>query len=371
MCDAPAEARLSKPDQDGRFSVWDASDATQRCEWESIWKEWPQREVQAHPGYVSLFANGASRALCAGWRTGSGGILFPFLLRALSDEAFCPPAARRARDLVTPYGYGGPFCWNVETSDAARFWSAFEHWEKEEGVVSEFIRFTVFPQSMIPYPGATNVAQTNVVRRLDLDEAALWSDVEHKVRKNVNKARASGVVVEIDCSGCRLDEFIRIYGSTMTRRRAADSYDFGRAFFEAIHETLPGQFAYFHARLDHAVVSTELVLVSAEHVYSFLGGTNADAFGARPNDLLKYEIMLWARREGKRAFVLGGGYTPSDGIFHYKKSFAPEGVVPFCVGHRVLDQQLYDQLTAARSVYAHLNGAEWDPCTGYFPAYRA
>ena len=34
--------------------------------------------------------------------------------------------------------------------------------------------------------------------------------------------------------------------------------------------------------------------------------------------------------------MLGGGYGADDGIFRYKRSFAPHGLVPFFVGRRVL-----------------------------------
>ena len=51
-----------------------------------------------------------------------------------------------------------------------------------------------------------------------------------------------------------------------------------------------------------------------------------------------------------------------DGIFRYKRSFAPRGLVPFYVGRRVLDPELYRDLT--ESV-----GGPREP--GYFPAYRS
>ena len=71
------------------------------------------------------------------------------------------------------------------------------------------------------------------------------------------------------------------------------------------------------------------------------------AFDVRPNDLLKWQLILWLRNEGKRRFVLGGGYSADDGIFRYKRSFAPHGLVPFFVGRRVLQQELYNRLTGA------------------------
>ena len=59
--------------------------------------------------------------------------------------------------------------------------------------------------------------------------------------------------------------------------------------------------------------------------------------------------------------MLGGGYGADDGIFRYKRSFAPHGLVPFFVGRRVLEPELYDELTA------RVGGAGEG---AFFPAYR-
>lgn len=358
---------------DPQFAVWDAADPKGFESWVSHWESWPGREVYAHPEYVCLFSDEASRALCAAWRSDRGCVLYPFLLRDIAAEPFCGEAMTQVFDIVTPYGYGGPFLWGKRDPDdlADRFWSAFSEWAMRQPVVSEFIRFTLFPEDVLDYPGEREERLMNVVRNLDIDGERIWMDYEHKVRKNVNKARRNGVRVEIDLSGERLDEFLNIYSGTMDRRQASKGYYFPRRFFESLRDYLPGQFAYFHALHEGKVVSTELVLVSAESVYSFLGGTDGGAFDLRPNDLLKHEIILWARENGKRRFVLGGGYLPEDGIFKYKKSFSPSGCVPFHVGRRVLDQDLYAILVDRKRQWALGGGREWEPRPGYFPEYRA
>jgi lipid II:glycine glycyltransferase (peptidoglycan interpeptide bridge formation enzyme) len=178
------------------------------------------------------------------------------------------------------------------------------------------------------------------------------------VRKNVKKARRSGVRVEFDDTGARLDDFLRLYLDTLTRREAPERYAFSREFFERI----PAPRVYVHALQGDEVVSSELVLLSEHHAYSVLGGTRSDAFELRPNDLLKWELILWAKEKGKRRFVLGGGYEDGDGIFRYKRSFAPHGLVPFFVGRRVLQPALYAELTERV-------GGGVDPA--FFPAYRA
>jgi hypothetical protein len=335
------------------FHVWEADSA----EWQAHWLSWPEREVWAHPGYAALYEDELTRALCAAWRSDDGCVLYPFLLRDLRTEPFNVDAA----DTITPYGYGGAFFWGGERDAvAAGFWRAFDDWAAGEVVVSEFVRLALFEDELLPYPGEREPRLVNVVRDLGPSADELWMDCEHKVRKNVKKARRSGVRIEFDADAGRLDDFLRLYDHTLDRREAPERYRFSRAFFEAIGDRLGGHFVYAHALHEDRVVSSELVLLSERTAYSFLGGTASGAYDLRPNDLLKYELILRLKEHGKQRFVLGGGYEPDDGIFRYKRSFAPHGLVPFFVGRRVLEPQLYHDLTS------RLGGAE----PAYFPAYR-
>lgn len=336
------------------FELWSAESA----EWLDHWSSWPEREVYAHPGYASLYEDGQTRALCAAWRSDGGGVLFPFLLRDLRGEPFRADAA----DVITPYGYGGAFCWGVDRDAVAEeFWRVFDEWAAEQPVVSELVRFALFEDELLPYPGDRDQRLVNVVRDLAPSADEIWMDFEHKVRKNVKKARRSGVGIELDHDGARLDDFLRLYARTLERREAHERYRFPREFFESITERLHGQFVYAHALHEGRVVSSELVLVSETNAYSFLGGTESDAFDLRPNDLLKHEVILWAKDAGKHRFVLGGGYGAGDGIFRYKRSFAPHGLVPFFIGRRILQPELYREV-------AERTGAAADG--EFFPAYR-
>ena len=160
-----------------------------------------------------------------------------------------------------------------------------------------------------------------------------------KVRQNVRRARSRGCTLQVDPDGERLDEFLHVYTETMKRRNAAEQDD-SREFFESLLRGLRGQCALFHVVHDGKVVSSELVMLSQRHAYFFLGGTLAESFDLRPNDLLQVETFQWCRNAGKKSLVLGGGYKGSEGLLKYKRCFAPGGEVPFRVGTQVDDPVL-------------------------------
>jgi hypothetical protein len=355
------------------FEIWDAADSRDRACWIERWRQWPAREVFAHPDYLLLYARRGVHARCAAGAASGSYTLYPFLMRELSEEPYCEASLRECTDITSPYGYGGPFAWGGawDRELAVMFWRRFDDWASRSHVISEVIRLSLFPATVMPYAGSAAVVSENIVRSLTISADELWRDFEHKVRKNVNKARQSGVTIEMDESGGRLDDFLRIYRGTMERRNAASCYFFPRQYFDGIHRRLKGQFTYFHALLGSTVVSTELVLISADRVYSFLGGTDASYFHLRPNDLLKFEVMRWAHRAGRKEFVLGGGYSPGDGIYRFKLSLAPHGRIPFSIGFRVLDIRAYAALVQRRRASAIETGGRWDPQPGFFPAYRS
>ncbi|MGI8610426.1 MAG: GNAT family N-acetyltransferase [Candidatus Dormibacteria bacterium] len=346
--------------------ILDASQSSDRDAWLDLWQRWPEKEPAAHPGYLSAMSGPDESPMCASVDLGDGGVLLPFLLRPADPED------PEWTDITGPMvGYTGPFQWNVSAHVGSRFWQAFSAWARERRVVSMFARLSLFSDDLLPFEGPTRVVQPNVVRDLRLADEALWRDFEHKVRKNVKRAQAMGVMVESD-PGCEhMDEFVSIYTDTMRRREATTNFFFDRKVFDGLIEHLSRSAQLFVARLDKVAVSAELVLTSSNHAYSFLGGTLASAFELRPNDLLKFEAIRTLRDQGLSHYVLGGGPQPGDSMFRYKRSFAPGGVVDFMVGERVFDQAAYDELVRRAAGRAARTGNAGPPQPGFFPTYRA
>ena len=351
------------------FAVLDSGSDRDHARWIASWNRWPAREPWAHPEYARLFARPGDRVVCAAGEDAGGEILMPLILRPISAEPWAATSEPRL-DATSPYGYGGPFAWGAGPRDDRAFWSAYEAWCRDERVVATFLRLSLFPQQLAALPAGVEGRLQNIVVPLTTPEA-LWKGYEGKIRRWVGVAERAGLTVEVDLTGARLADFQRIYAHTMERNRADAWYSFPRAFFTGIVERLPGQYVFFHALARGEVVSSDLLLCSTEHVYYFLGGTHADAFPLGPNYLLKHRIASWALAQGKKRYVLGGGYAAGDGLFRYKRAYARQGEVPFRVAALVHDEDGCRDLTAQRARFAAAAGDPWSPRPGFFPIYRA
>src|SRR5688500_14525301 len=135
------------PVRTSRVEFLDPGDPLDRAAWLEIWNSWPDREIMAHPDYVRLFARPADRVVAAAFRSDGGGILYPLIVRPLTAEPW-GAAEGSACDLTTPYGYGGPFAWNVTDQETRDFWTAFDGWARSQDAVTSFDRLSLFPENL-------------------------------------------------------------------------------------------------------------------------------------------------------------------------------------------------------------------------------
>jgi CelD/BcsL family acetyltransferase involved in cellulose biosynthesis len=356
-----------------RLRVLDAGRATERAAWLRAWERWPEREPMAHPDYAALFARPGDRAVAALAETDGGGtILMPLVLRPLAAEPWAGEGGE-AWDATTPYGYGGAFAWGGGARAGAAFWAEYGAFCREARVVSTFARLSLFPEQLAgSLLGRVEESAPNVVVPLAGGPEAVRRRYHREVRRRLRRAAREGLTSEIDLAGAGLDAFHELYLQTMERRGADPWYRFPRDFFARLAAALPGQVVLVHAHAGGRVVSSELALLSASHVYSFLGGTDAGAFRAYPNEVVKDATATWAAARGKAAYVLGGGKGRDDGILRHKRAFAPpEGVVPFRTARLVHDEVAYHRLARRRDAAETAAGRRWTPDLSFFPVYRS
>ena len=295
------------------------------------------------------------------------GILFPLIVRPLCSEPW-GRGEDDTCDLVSPYGYGGPFGWGPYNVEA--FWTGFDQWAQTIRAVTLFARFSLFKEQLIPFFGDTVVKGPCVIVPLTQEPDGMLDTYAKTVRRNVRQAERVGVTLEPDPECRRLEEFLSVYYATMNRVGAQPMYYFPKSSLERLTAGLPNQILLFHALYDQQVVSSQLILISKHHLYTFLDGTLDKGLQLHANPCLSHGVNLWGSAQGKQHVVLGGGYSGEDGLLRYKQRYAPNGSVPFSVGSKVFDHDAYHALIETRAAWEFQQGHHWTPSCDFSPAYR-
>lgn len=333
-------------------------------QWDNIVRSFLDYDVFYLSGYSKAFMNEAPKngtPILLYYENGIDRAINVILRRDVSKDKKLAGKVTEGKyyDITAPYGYGG-------------FWGNISDWDKlnqsytdyclEKQYICEFVRFELFSEYHRHYDGEVETRTHNVVRSLEMPLDDMWMDFKQKVRKNVKKANTYNLKCIIENTDDHLEDFLRIYYSTMNRSNAEGEYYFSKQFYMDLNE-MKDNVMYFFVDYEGRIVSAELVIYGSQNVYSYLGGTDREYFDVRPNDFLKYEIIKWAKENGMKNFVLGGGYGADDGIYQYKLSLAPNGQYDFFIGRKIFDKALYDKLVAYRG--------EDELNEKYFPLYRS
>ncbi len=358
------------------FRWYDLGDQENLEACREIWRGLKSRRPHDHPDFLFFMLPAGYRPAVAVYRHSPNSLVYyAFCWCELRSNPAFSKYESPLIHLVSPYGYGGAIFEGDESlrdAAAAGFALLMTDELSRRGCVSEFIREDVFDARLVQRDiGQRFLQQLNVVVRLDRSEENIWRGYKQKVRKNVNRAREEKLRIELDRDGSMLDGFLSVYYSTMKRTGAAPSFFIPKERFVALIDSLGRDegMIFAHIFSGSEIVSTELLLLSADCLYSFLGGTLDHAYNMRPNDLLKHEMILWGASQGYKWYVLGGGVKPDDGIFKYKASFDPESILPFYVRRIVYDEDRYRSLCLQRAEYEKQQGEVWSPRADFFPEY--
>jgi len=320
------------------------------------WGEWirrlpiPMQDVYYLPEYYGLFETAIAKAECFLYWEGDDVLVYPYLKTDISKATSFEPD-EHYYDIEGAYGYNGFISNSASGAFLSTFAEVFSSYCLANRIVAEFTRFNpLLSNHLIARHLDRKTVNQNIIIDLDRTEEELWAhSYEHAARKNINKAKRSGLRVEIfrgsEIGQEWIDIFYRIYIATMDRNTAEASYYWDATFFANISKCLDCNSIFlFTLTAEGNPVSVEVILLSKHHAYSYLGGTLSQYYPERPNNILKHEAILTLKKMGVEKFCLGGGTTPGDGIFKYKQTFAKTGAVDFVIGKKIHDRPAYERL---------------------------
>lgn len=284
-----------------------------------------------------------------------GMLIYPYIRRTIDDEY---------DDLVTAYGYGGPFrvgSFSDRDVEAAR--RVFVSHPANEATVSETIRYhptRVDPVIMAVFGRAVPIRKTVHVR-LDRPFEELQSNYHKMTRRNVRRAIREDVTIKRG-DVADLETFMQLYEATMDRRGANELYYFTKHYYRDLLTSTAFETELLFACHEGKVIAGVLMLFGDEGAHYHLGGSYKEALPLRPNHLLFSEMVNYSLEKGKTYLHLGGGATGDDALYDFKQSFSGEPPLTFWIGQSVLNEDVYEHLNA-RHVQQY-------GISDYFPMYR-
>lgn len=329
-------------------------------QWDSLVKSFKNYDVMQLSNYAKAFSkSGYGEPILIYYENGDSRAINVIMKRDISNQLELSDKLEKDKwyDVSSVYGYGG---FILEGDDFSTLEEEYLKFLKKEKIISEFVRFNLNSEYFKIFSGKIVSNSDNVIRELISEPEEILANYDRKVRKNLRRAEKSNLEFLIGSNKNSLNDFLEIYYETMDRNDANKSFYFSKSFFKEINK-MEANFIYFFAKKEDAIISTELVLLDKETAYSFLGGTKKEFYEFRPNDFLKHNLIMHLKSIGIKLFILGGGYGSNDGIFKYKKCFAPDGIKKFYIGKRIIDKDSYNYL-----VKLSRNKVETD----FFPAYR-
>jgi hypothetical protein len=314
-------------------------------------------------GWASSTAEGGDWALLEAF---DGAWQVPLILR---------PLAGGAKDATSPYGYTGIYASPaLSAAQIQEAWSATVSTLRELGVISLLLRHSPLVPQAYDLPGLQSIVSghpTIVLEPVDSDSA--WSAMESRCRNQTRKAFKNGYTGEVR-QAAEQDlspgsGFRTLYEETMRRRVATSLFFFGDDYYKELLAGLGSDLQIAEVRNPQGTAASSTLLMRHENrLHYHLTGSNVEDARMGANNLLLWTAIEYAVGQGLTQFHLGGGLTPRDDLFRFKRKFGGREL-EYRVSGLVLDNPLYAAHTEIR---AQECGTTTDAllASPYFPAYR-
>jgi len=165
---------------------------------------------------------------------------------------------------------------------------------------------------------------------LDLTQPAerLWSALTDMRRRTIRQGERAGVSVEEVTHMDEIQRCYRVLEETFERVRLPLAHRPSESLLRNAFSLLrPKGFLHiFLAALEGRAIATLVTLSYKDRVSLWLGGSSRSFQKYRPNDVLHWESMMWAKDHGYKVLDFLGAGTPekADGVRVYKSEYGAE-----------------------------------------------
>lgn len=272
-------------------------------------------------------------------------------------------------DITTPYGYGGPrIVWADDDNKdklIEEYERRFGEFCKKENIIAEFIRFHPIIKNSDDFKNIYYIEKNRITLGTNLSrfDDPVSNEFSKSCRKKIRRALKAGIKFEVDEKLASLDDFIKVYYSTMDRNNASEFYYFDKQYFKKCIEYFPNNIIIVKAILDEVTIAAGFYFIVNDIIHIHLSGTLDKYLYLSPAYILRYAVTLWGKEKGYKLIHHGGGRTNSedDGLYKFKKNFSKHTEFDFYIGKKIWNLDLYKEICDLKNVNYE---------DEYFPAYR-
>ena len=272
-------------------------------------------------------------------------------------------------DIVTPYGYGGPYI--VEANNKERlikdYEKQFTKYCIDNNIVAEFVRFHPIYENYKDFSEVYDCSfnrftlATNIKDYLD----PIQAEFSKHTRRTINSILNNGIEFKMIEKPTKedMEEFKRIYYLNMERKEAEDYYFFDDEYFNKIFKYFEGRFVIAEALYEGKIIAAGLYFITAKNVHAHLSGTDTQYLYLSPAYILKYGTALWAKKHEINYIHYGGGTSTAldNSLYMFKCKFSKNTKFEFWIGKKIWNKEIYNEL-------CNQTGISKDE--EFFPAYR-
>lgn len=163
----------------------------------------------------------------------------------------------------------------------------------------------------------------DIIHFLGYEENELWGKMDYSKRKNINNAIKNGVTIKKVNLDIELKAVYDILKAVYVKSKLP-LVDLN--FLELANRILKDQLICIGAYLNGKLIGFRLVLCYKQLVYDWYAGSLEEYLPYRPNDILPWEVIKWAKANGYKYFDFGGAGKPNlpYGVRDFKLRFGGE-----------------------------------------------
>lgn len=314
--------------------------------WDESLGLFPQemKDVYFAEEYVKLYESATEQAECFVCREDDKVLLFPFLARTFDFNG------KPYKDFETAYGYGGPVynCNDMEFVNRAL--AAFKTYCSENNYVAGFVRFHPLLQNQVGFDTIGRLLPERKTVAINLDQTMdeVWSNEIHSKNRNViRKAEKAGCHFIMDDQYEHLNDFVKLYDSTMDKLSADGFYYFDDKYYKNLVKGIPDSFLGCVADAEERIISAAIFMYSGTYGHYHLSGSDKSQLSLSPNNFMLWEAAKELQKRGVKRFHLGGGTTSDEenSLYKFKCRFSKD-TCQFYIGKLVFNPEAYDAICA-------------------------